>query len=228
MSSQQLVQELIGSGVLKNPSLIAAFSAIDRKDFVPTEWKSQAYLNQPLPTAAGQTISQPWTVAFMLEKLEPKIGEKILDIGSGSGYQTALLSYLVSHDMNGFELLPEKWGRVVGLELVPELSRRGAENVSHYNFIAKKIAQIHCLNGAKGYPSLAPYDKIISAATGESIPQAWKDQLKVGGRILAPIGSKIIVLEKKNEVEFETQEFDGFIFVPFVNEEDDDEKDFRP
>jgi len=219
-----MVGELIGTGVLKTQGLITAFSNIDRRDFVMPDWKEQAYLNQPLPTMVGQTISQPWTVAFMLEKLEPKPGEKILDVGSGSGYQTALLSYIVSHDENGFELAPQDWGRVVGIEIVPDLARFGAENISRYNFISKKIAQIHCLNGSKGYPALAPYDKIISAAAGEKVPEAWKTQLKVGGKIVTPTGSKIQVLTKKNEVEFESEEFEGFIFVPFVPETEEDEE----
>ncbi|MBU4353125.1 L-isoaspartyl protein carboxyl methyltransferase, partial [Patescibacteria group bacterium] len=88
----QLLKELIGAGVLKNQFVIAAFQKIDRKDFVTEECKNEAYLNVPLPIGYGQTISQPLTVAFMLEILQPEKGNKILEIGSGSGWQTALLS----------------------------------------------------------------------------------------------------------------------------------------
>lgn len=91
-----LVRHLRHSAVLKSPQIIEAFLKIDRKDFVPGKWQSEAYEDYPLPTLLGQTISQPWTVAFMLELLQPQAGQKILDIGFGSGWTTALLAYIVS------------------------------------------------------------------------------------------------------------------------------------
>src|SRR3989344_5326068 len=96
MTNSALLRELIQGKYLKTPRLINAFLAIDRKDFVPPDLSDQAYDNEPLPIGYGQTISQPLTVAFMLEELSPKPGEKILDIGAGSGWQTALLAYIVS------------------------------------------------------------------------------------------------------------------------------------
>ena len=91
-----LIKELMAEGILKTPSIIEAFEKVDRKDFVPEELKDKAYLNTPLPIGYGQTISQPLTVAFMLELLQPQAGDKVLEIGSGSGWQTALLAHMVS------------------------------------------------------------------------------------------------------------------------------------
>src|SRR3989344_1328532 len=105
-----LIDPLVLSGVLKSRGIIEAFQRVDRADFVPDEFRDSAYVDEPLPIGYGQTISQPWTVAFMLELLAPEGGESILDIGSGSGWQTALLAYIVSHDHEGTELSENRWG----------------------------------------------------------------------------------------------------------------------
>jgi len=216
-----LTEELVSDGVLKTPRLIEAFLHIDRADFVPKDEKEHAYRNTPLPIGYGQTISQPWTVAFMLELLLPMPGEKILDIGSGSGWQTALLAHIVSHDDFGNELPKEKCGHIVGIELVPELAQLGRKNIFSYNFIKKGIVEIHCLNAEGGFPQGAPYDKIIAAAAGEKVPEAWKNELKNGGVIVAPIKSKIVQLLKEGDNVFAKDEFEGFAFVPFIENDDE-------
>ena len=213
---RELVNELMSDGVLKTPEIIQAFLHIDRADFLPPGMKSFAYSNEPVPIGYGQTMSQPWTVAFMLELLGPKESEQILDIGSGSSWQTALLSFIVSHDSFGNELPSEKWGRVIGIELIPELAQMGRKSIFSYNFIKKGIAEIHCLNAGSGFPGWAPYDKIIAAATGVSIPDAWKKQLKEGGILVAPVRSKIVRLQKKEGDAWGEEEFPGFAFVPFI------------
>ena len=114
-----LVKELITNGALKTPRIIEAFRAIDRKDFVPEELQDEAYGNYPLQIGYGQTISQPNTVAFMLELLAPELGNKIIDVGSGSGWQTALLAHIVG---------PK--GKIFGIELVPELKKMGERKKS--------------------------------------------------------------------------------------------------
>jgi protein-L-isoaspartate(D-aspartate) O-methyltransferase len=211
----QLVQSLIDVGVLKTPAIVSAFSNINRADFVLPEFKAQAYLDEPLPIGYGQTISQPWTVAFMLELLEPKLGHKILDVGSGSGWQTALLAHIVSRDEAGQTV--NNTGRVYGLEFIPELVRQSRVNISHYSFLKKKIVTIHCLNAKRGLPQEAPFDRIISAATlGDEIPVDWQKQLKIGGRLVTPIGSEICLLIKQGDNEFVRQYHKGFSFVPFV------------
>jgi len=202
---KKLIKELINEGYLKTPNIIEAFQKIDRRNFVPEELKNEAYFNIPLYIGYGQTISQPLTVAFMLELLQPKEEDKILDIGSGSGWQTALLSQIVG----------EK-GRVFALEIIPALKEFGEKNVSQYNFIQKGITRFYCLNAAEGLPNEAPFDKIIAAASIQKIPTAWKDQLKIGGRMVVPVKEAIYLLIKKEENQFEEQIFPGFVFVPFV------------
>lgn len=206
----QLLKELIGAGVLKNQSIIAAFQKIDRKDFVTEECKNEAYLNIPLPIGYGQTISQPLTVAFMLEILQPEKGHKILEIGSGSGWQTALLSCIVGDP-------PDGEGKVFALELIPELSEFGKKNVAKYNFFKSGTAKFYCFNAANGMPKEAPFDRIISAASCQEVPPAWKEQLKIGGRMVVPVKNSLNLFIKKAESEFERMEFPGFAFVPFVD-----------
>ena len=204
---RQLVDELMASCVLKTPEIIAAFEAIDRADFVPAEIRGQAYINEPLPIGFGQTISQPWTVAFMLEKLAPLPGQKVLDVGSGSGWQTALLAQIVGDK-----------GKVIGLELIPELARQSVKNIARYNFISRRVVELHCLNGVKGFSAAAPFDRIISAASAPDIPSAWFNQLKIGGRLVAPVDSTIILVHKVAPDKFDRETFPGFAFVPFISE----------
>ncbi len=200
-----LIKELISSGYLKTPEIIDAFQKIDRKDFVPDEYKDEAYINAPLPIGHGQTISQPLTVAFMLELLQPKKGNKILEIGSGSGWQTALLAHIAGDK-----------GNVFAIELIPELEKFGKKNVSKYDFIRKKTVKFHCYNAINGMSEEEPFDRIIASAAVEEIPRAWKEQLKIGGRLVVPVKDIIYLLIKKEEDKFETQTYLGFAFVPFI------------
>jgi protein-L-isoaspartate(D-aspartate) O-methyltransferase len=203
---REIIRELISSEILKTESIIDAFQRIDRADFVTDEERDHAYVNAPLSIGYGQTISQPLTVAFMLELLEPEKGNKILEIGSGSGWQTSLLSHIVGSD-----------GKVFALELIPELEQFGRKNTAKYNFIKNGIAEFHCLNAVKGLPDKAPFDKIISAASAKEVPQAWKEQLKIGGRMVLPIENNIVLFEKKGEDDFIIKKYPGFTFVPFVD-----------
>ncbi len=206
-SYRQLITDLIENGVLKTPAIITAFEAIDRADFVPLTERGQAYLNEPLTIGFGQTISQPWTVAFMLEKLQPQTGQKILDIGSGSGWQTALLAHIVGST-----------GKVIGLELIPELCQTSRQNLARYNFLRRGIVKLHCLNAAKGFPAAAPFDRIISAAAAPEVSPVWLEQLTVGGRLVAPVDSTIVLIHKLAPDRFDREIFPGFAFVPFVGE----------
>ena len=216
-----LIKELMEEGILKTPSIIDAFEKVDRKDFVPEELKDRAYLNTPLPIGYGQTISQPLTVAFMLELLQPEKGNKILEVGSGSGWQTALLAHIVGDP-------PDGGGKVFAAELIPELEEFGRKNEAKYNFYKRKIVEFHSFNATKGMPEEAPFDRIISAASGQDLPTAWKEQLKVGGRIVAPVKDAIHLLVKKDllageagETEFEESIYPGFAFVPLISLSED-------
>jgi protein-L-isoaspartate(D-aspartate) O-methyltransferase len=204
-SHKELTQDLQRQGVLRTPAIVQAFEAIDRRDFVTPEMAEAAYVDAALPLGLGQTISQPYTVAYMLELLQPHAGHKILDIGSGSGWSTALLAHIVGPS-----------GKVIALEIIPELCDMGQRHVTTYNFIEKGIVEMHCQSGLEGYPPDAPYDRIIAAAAGDRVPQAWLEQTKVGGRIVTPIGSSIMLLKKQSEEGWEREDHPGFVFVPLV------------
>jgi len=207
-----LIDSLIEEGWLKTQRIIGAFRKIKRIDFLPEDIKDLAELNEALPIGFGQTISQPLVVAFMIELLNPKPGEKILDVGSGSGWTTALLA----------EIVGEK-GKVIAIEIIPELMEFGKKNVEKYNFIEKGVVEFICADGSKGYPKAASrpelaewFDKILASASAREIPKAWKEQLKIGGRIVTPIGTSIWLFVKKSEKEFEEIEYPGFVFVPLI------------
>ncbi|MDI6891347.1 MAG: class I SAM-dependent methyltransferase, partial [Thermodesulfovibrionales bacterium] len=129
--------------------------------------------------------SQPLVVAFMLEQLEPKEGDKILDIGSGSGWTTALLAHIVSQKGNPkSEIRNPKQiqnGKVIAMEVIPELKEFGEKNVAKYNFIKKGLVEFILADGSKGYKKEAPFDKILVSATAEKFFPDWKEQLKIGG-----------------------------------------------
>lgn len=206
MNKEELLEELIKDGYLKTASIIEAFKKIDRVKFVPAGEEPHAYENRPLPLPEGQTISQPLTVAFLLELLEPKRGEKILDVGAGSGWQTALLAELVGEA-----------GKVISVERVKQLQEFAAANLTKFGFIEKGTVRVVHGDASQGYAPEAPYDKIVAAAAAPAIPEEWKTQVKVGGKIVAPVGEAIVVLEKTGPEEFEERTFHGFRFVPLVS-----------
>jgi len=201
----ELIDSLIKDGWLKTPIIIEAFKKIKRADFLPEDIKDLAELNEALPIGFGQTISQPLVVAFMLELLKPQSGEKILDIGTGSGWTSALLGEIVGEH-----------GKIIALEIIPELKEFGKKNAAKYNFLEKKIINFMSADGSRGYKKEAPFDKILASASAEKLPPAWKNQLKTGGRIVTPIGSSIWLFLKKSEDQFEETEYPGFAFVPLI------------
>jgi protein-L-isoaspartate(D-aspartate) O-methyltransferase len=146
----------------------------------------------------------------MFENLQPSAGEVILDIGSGSGWTVALLSEIVG-----------KQGKVYGLERIKELKDFGERNVSVYGYISTGQAQIFWADGYSGLPEFAPFDKIIVAAAAEQIPPALYAQLKIGGRLMMPIGKEgepqdLVVVDKIGENEFKETRHPGFLFVPLI------------
>lgn len=190
---------------MKSDILIEAFFEISRKEFLPLELEDQADVNVALPIGFGQTISQPLTVAFMLELLDPQTNQKILDVGSGSGWTTALLAYVVGQK-----------GKIIAIERVRELMEIGRKNVQKFGFYEKGIAEFYEADGSEGFPGEAPFDRILVSASAEAIPPALKEQLKVGGKLVIPIGQEICYLEKKGADNFLEERFPGFEFVPLI------------
>ncbi|HBB36439.1 MAG: L-isoaspartyl protein carboxyl methyltransferase, protein-L-isoaspartate(D-aspartate) O-methyltransferase [Candidatus Moranbacteria bacterium GW2011_GWC1_45_18] len=203
-----LIRDLVYQGYLKTDRIIDAFSKIRRVDFVPEELESASQANIPLPIGQGQTISQPLTVAFMMEKLGPLPGDKVLDVGSGSGWTTALLAHIVG-----------KKGKVIGMERIKDLCHFGMNNVSKYNLIEGGRVKIICTDGTKGYVNEAPYQRILVSASAKEIPREMKKQLAVGGRLVIPVKNSIWTVEKISEKDFREEEYPGFAFVPLIGEE---------
>jgi protein-L-isoaspartate(D-aspartate) O-methyltransferase len=201
-------------GVLRSPQLEAAFRSVDRRFFVPENLREEAYEDYPLPIGHGQTISQPTTAAFMLEKLDARPGQKILDVGSGSGWTTALLASLAG---------PK--GKVIGLEIIPELVALGKANLrAFYSTIranggitSAAVSEIReAREGMLGLPEEAPFDRILVSAAAEKFPNELMNQLVVGGRLVIPIRDSIWVVEKTGKGEESAAKYPGFAFVPLV------------
>lgn len=209
----QLVKELRELGYLRDHRVEEAFASVDRKLFVPNEYEEFAYENRPFLIGHKQTISQPLVVAFMLELLDVHPGEKILEIGTGSGWQTALLAY-VAHEEGK---IVYDHPLIVSLEIIPELLAQAKENLLAVRAYKEGMIQLEERDGSKGYEKGAPFDKIIVSASADKVPETWKNQLKIGGKIVAPIRQSIVMIEKRGKNEFDTKEFFGFSFVPLVS-----------
>lgn len=196
--NKDLIKSLEDSAVLKSEHIKKAFLSIDRKDFIPEEYKKLAYMDTPLPIGHGQTISQPYTVAFMLELLELEQGQKVLDIGTGSGWTTALLSNIVGDA-----------GWIQGVEIVEELVKLGRENIKKYNI---NNAQISKAGGKRGIPGKS-FDRILVSAGAEEFPEELFKQLKEGGIIVIPISDSIFKFKRISNKEIQKEEYYGFSFV---------------
>ncbi|OHB18772.1 MAG: protein-L-isoaspartate O-methyltransferase [Parcubacteria group bacterium RIFCSPLOWO2_12_FULL_40_10] len=205
-SNSELIQKLIFDKILITPQIIDAFEAVDRKDFVSPDDQDRAYEDRPLPIGYGATISQPTTVAIMLEKLfegdtSISLGaSKILEIGTGSGYMTALLAKIAGEN-----------GSVFSVEYISELKEFAESNFKKYNF---RNISLFVGDGKVGLKDYVPFDKIISSASGDEIPKAWREQAGIGGRIVVPIAQDLVVLEKLSKRKFKEEKIPGFVFIP--------------
>lgn len=201
----RLVNDLMYHGYLRADAVIDAMNAISREEFVLSKFRKQADADLPLPIGHGQTISSPKVVAIMLELLDPKKGQTMLDAGTGSGWTAALLASIAGET-----------GKVVTIERLEDLYRFGKENIEKYGFISKGIVECVLGDAGDGYEKEAPYDRILVSAMASKVPDALKKQLKIGGKLVIPIYNNVCYFEKRGEDDFYKEEFGGFSFVPFV------------
>lgn len=203
-SREELIEHLATvTKVLDNPLIRKAFESVDRADFLADDYKPEAYEDYAVPIGYGSTISQPTTVAFMLKLLDVKEGDKVLDIGSGSGWTTVLLSKIVGYN-----------GEVTGLEIVPELFVIGKQNIEKYKNENMKIELAEAGTVGK---SDKKYDRILVSASAQELPEGIIPQLSDGGILVIPIKESIWKIKKLADGKVESKEYPGFSFVPLVS-----------
>lgn len=205
---ENLINKLVLRGYVKSSEMERAFRELDRAEFLPEDQRALAGEDRPLPIGYGQTISQPFTVAFILNLLDLRKGENVLDVGTGSGWQAALISKLVA---------PE--GKVVTVERVKELADSAKENLEKFGLVGSGAVVPVNGNALNMDPEWPVFDKIVSAAEYGSIPEAWKNALAVGGRIVMPVLGRLVVADKISGDKFEIKEYPGFSFVPLINDQ---------
>lgn len=199
----ELLRLLVAEGYLKTPAYLAAFRAVPRADFLPAGMQLEAGINAPLPIGGRQTISQPLTVAFMLELLTPEPGNQVLDVGTGSGWTTALLAHIVG-----------KSGHVFGIERIADLYEFGRRNLAPYHF---QNVVVTCGDGSLGWPEHAPFDRIQVAAAATTVPKPLLKQLAVGGRMVIPTqADDLRLVVRKSKTRYDTKVYPGFLFVPLI------------
>lgn len=179
----------------------AAFAAVRRADFLPTAHRGRAAEDRPLVIGHGATNSQPTTVRTMLELLSVSPGSLVLDVGSGSGWTTALLAFLTADQ-----------GRVFGVELVPELVEWGRQNLVPYAFGWASIAQAE--PGRPGLAEQAPYDRILVSAEARTLPPSLVDQLAIGGRMVIPVSGQLSIVERAADGAVTERRVGHYSFVP--------------
>jgi protein-L-isoaspartate(D-aspartate) O-methyltransferase len=198
-----MVRDQIAARGIKADRVLAALSQVPRHEFVPLSQRSLAYEDGPLPIGHGQTISQPYIVAFMTEALEPQPADRVLEIGTGSGYQAAVLAGLVAE--------------VFSIEIVGPLAHRAKADLERLGY---GNVQVRLGDGYQGWPEAAPFDAIIVTCAPEQVPEALVNQLKLGGRMIVPVGPSNGVQElyrlRKHPAGMEIQAVLPVRFVPMV------------
>ena len=180
-----MVQQQLKARDIKDDRVLAAMAKVPREEFVPPDSRGASYTDGPLPIGYGQTISQPYIVAFMTEQLQLKPNDRVLEVGTGSGYQTAILAELGT--------------RVYTIEIVEPLAKSAEATLRRLGY---KDVHVKAGDGYKGWPEAAPFDAVIVTCAPDHVPQPLTDELKEGGRMIIPVGDRfaqqLYLLEKKN------------------------------
>ena len=201
-----MVRDHLAARGIRDRRVLAAMSAVPREEFVPLEIRSEAYTDRALPIECGQTISQPYTVAYMCQALKLRGSERVLEVGTGSGYGAAVLSRLAAE--------------VVTVERIPELASTAAERLAQLGY---DNVQVHTADGTLGWPLSGPYDAIVVTAAAAALPPAYLEQLKPDGRIVMPIGSlfngqTMCRLTRRGD-DSVVEKLGPFAFVPLIGEQ---------
>jgi protein-L-isoaspartate(D-aspartate) O-methyltransferase len=202
-----MVEHQIAARSIRSAAVLGALRKVPREEFLPERLREFAYEDSPLPIAAGQTISQPYIVALMTEALDLKGGEKVLEIGTGSGYAAAVLVEIAAD--------------VYTVERISELAEKATSTLKALGY-----GNVHVVHGdgTLGWSAAAPYDAIIVAAGGPEVPESLKQQLKVGGRLVIPVGTdpraqELVRVTRISNDKFESEDIADVRFVPLVGKE---------
>ncbi len=200
---ERMVSEQIAARGVRDLLVLSAMRSVPRHEFVPEELRPGAYRDAPLPIGEGQTISQPYIVALMTEALGLEGGEKVLEVGTGSGYQAAVLDEIVD--------------QVFTVEIHESLAQRARETLAHLGYAD---IQVRAGDGYRGWPEEAPFDAIVVTAAPDHVPEPLLQQLRVGGRLVLPVGRKRQVLQvwTRTEEGFENRNLVPVQFVPMTGE----------
>lgn len=204
---EHMVRRQIEARGITNPLILAAFREIPREEFIEEHWRPWAYDDGPLPIEAGQTISQPYIVALMIDAAEIAPGDRVLEVGAGSGYAAAVISRLAD--------------AVTGVERQHELAEAAGERLRRLGISNVKIVEG---DGTLGWPADAPFDAILAAASGSHVPNALIDQLAPGGRLVMPVGGsrdvqRLVKITKRAGGTIDEQQLGEVRFVPLIGKE---------
>ncbi|MGZ7159784.1 MAG: protein-L-isoaspartate O-methyltransferase [Methanobacterium sp.] len=207
---KKMVKRLSESGYIKSDKVRKAMEAVPREEFIPTSNRPYAYVDRPLPIGEGQTISAPHMVSMICELLELEEGLKVLEIGSGFGYNAAVIAQIIG-----------KKGHLYSIERIESLAEIAKENLKRTG-LGDNVTII-VGDGTKGYKEEAPFDRIYGTASAPSVPEPLKEQLKIGGIILVPVGEQqyyqdLIYIKRESKDKFETKSIGGVAFVPMIGD----------
>lgn len=203
---EMVARQIAGRGI-HDPNVLAAMREVPREAFVSQDHADYAYDDGPLPILEGQTISQPYVVALMIQELEIEAGDRVLEIGTGSGYAAAIISRMAAEIYT-----------VERIESLVDFARQNLEALGYDN------VRVHQGDGTLGWSEHAPYDAIVVAAGGPEVPESLKEQLATGGRLIIPVGSeqraqRLVKVTRKTEEEYELETLSHVRFVPLIGEE---------
>ncbi|RLF18713.1 MAG: protein-L-isoaspartate O-methyltransferase [Thermoprotei archaeon] len=205
------IKRLLESGIIKRPEVARALLKVPREEFIPPEYRKHAYVDSPIPIGYGQTTSALHMVAWMIESVELKPGDKVLEVGGGCGYMAAVYAEIVAPPGANLK------GHVYTVEIVEELAKIAEENLRRLGY-GDRVTVIHG-DGSLGYEPAKPYDAIIVTAASPDVPKPLIEQLKPGGRMVIPVGSPgfyqdLVLVEKKMDSSVTMRSLGGCVFVP--------------